>query len=73
VNRRIQEKRAKRRKHLQALQNGRVLSLAVKFAHSAMNKGVDLSEAIRLGAGLYRVEADEVRTAVLQKTQVQGV
>jgi hypothetical protein len=69
VNRGIQKKRAIRRKHLQALQNGRMLSLAVKFAHSAMNKGVDRSEAIRLGAGLYRVRADEVRTAVLQQAQ----
>lgn len=63
--------KGKREKFL-AMQRARKLKLAIKFARSAIDLGVDRLEAARLGAQLYRVAKRDVRAAIMTDPEIGG-
>ena len=52
--------------NLRKMRAARKLNLAVKFARSAIEKGVDTREAMRVARGLYHVRQNNLYAAVMK-------
>jgi len=61
----------KRRKinwsNFRKMREARKINLAVKFAKSAMDKGIDRSGAMRLAKNLYRVNPHNLRVVMIKQ------